>query len=241
MTGSIVRNDLAAEPTPTVIDKITTDSAGNVIGSVTVASKRSFTIEGKTHTSHGDVTTRVDGILNFSNTQKFDITADGKVYKQHLVQFTQGGIATTSSDGKRRVDGQIIDYPFSFNYDQIQNPNGSYTITSTSDQKLYTAVKPYEPDAQAERFVGDFKGYPIPYVYGIGDEVASQDTRQYDASFNSLGHTGHSSQIYVQADTTGACYSRSLASVNSVLTSVTDGATCSQLDSYLQTILNKLK
>lgn len=242
VTGSIVADDLAAEPTPTVINKIATDASGNVTGYVTVASNRSFTIEGKNHTSHGDVTSRVDGILNFSNTQNFDITIDGKVYTQHLVQSTQGGIATTTqADGKQRVDGQIIDYPFSFNYDQFQNPDASYTITSTSDQKLYTAVKPFEPDQKAEKFVGEFDDHRIPYVYGIGDEVASQDTRQYDANFNSLGHSGHSSQVYVQADTTGACYSRSLTSLNSALTSVTDGATCQQLDSYLQSILATMK
>jgi len=144
VTGSIVHNDLAAEPTPTLINKIATDSAGNITGYVTVASNRSFTIEGKNHTSHGDVTSRVDGILNFSNTQTFDITIDGKIYTQHLVQSTQGGIATTTTaNGKRRVDGQIIDYPYTLNYDQLQNPDGTYTITSTADQKLYTAVKPY--------------------------------------------------------------------------------------------------
>ncbi len=240
VTGSIVANDLAAEPTPQIINKIAVDPNGNVTGYVTVLSKRGYTIEGLNHTSHGDVSSRVDAVLNFNNTQHF--TINNSAYKQDLVQSTQGGFSTTTvSNGKRRVDGQLVDYPFSFNYDEIVNADGTITVNNISDQKLYSAVKPFVPSAGDERNVGEVNGVPIPYVFGIGDEVASQDALFYDANGNFTGHAGHSSQTYVKADTYKNCYSRILTSANLALTSVKDGTVCAEVQPLIDTLLNQVK
>jgi len=240
VTGSIVANDLAAEPTPQIINKIATDSSGNVTGYVTVASKRSYSIEGLNHTSHGDVSSRVDGVLNFNNTQHF--TINNSAYKQDLVQSTQGGFSTTTTaNGKSRVDGQLIDYPFSFNYDETVNSDGSITVNNISDQKLQTAIKPFVPNSSDEKNVGELNGVPIPYVYGIGDEVASQDALYYDASGNFTGHAGHSSQTYVQANSYKNCYSRTLTSANLALTSLQDGTGCNEVEPLIDVLLNQVK
>jgi len=241
VTGSIVRNDLAAEPTPGIINKIATDANGFVSGYVAVGSDRAYTIEGLNHTSHGDVSTRVDGVIKFRNTQRFVINATA--YKQHLVQSTTGAIATTSiSNGKKRVDGQTIDYPFSFNYDQVTNSDGSITVNNVSDQKLFTAVKALVPNAHSESNVRIVNGVPIPEVNAIRDEVASQDALQYDASGNYTGHSGHSSQTYVWADSYGNCWSRTLSATDAILTGwIDDGAQCKTVQPLIDTVLQRFK
>ena len=139
------------------------------------------------------------------------------------------------------MDGQLIDYPFSFNYDETVNSDGSITVNNISDQKLQTAIKPFVPNSSDEKNVGELNGVPIPYVYGIGDEVASQDALYYDASGNFTGHAGHSSQTYVQANSYKNCYSRTLTSANLALTSLQDGTGCNEVEPLIDVLLNQVK
>jgi hypothetical protein len=222
VTGEIVSNTLAASPTPSILNKIATDSSGNVTGYVTVASERKYSIEGRTHTSHGEVTTRVDGLIDFKNTQNF--TINSTAYKQDLVQSTEGAITTTTTaNGRTHINGQAISYPFTFNYDELVASDGSISVNNISNQKYETVVSPYKPSAED---TDGHHGFPFPYVVSTSDEVASQDVLNYDAGGNYVGHSGHSSENFTQIDTEGDCYSRTIQSSGLVVTSYKDGAAC---------------
>lgn len=217
VTGGIIHNTLAAAPTPVITEKLTTAANGDITGSVEVASTRNYSIAGKVHTSHGEVTTEVDGKLKFANTQTFVI--DSTEYKQSLVQSTEGIISTTTTgNGIPAVDIKQISYPFTFLYDQIENSDGTFTIVNKSDQKFDQAVAGENPDHGF--------GWPIPFVAQTSNEVISSNNLYYDASGNYTGNSGSSSQNYVETNSDGYCYSGSLTSKNLALTSYSYGQAC---------------
>jgi hypothetical protein len=218
VTGEIVSDTLAAEPTPVVVNKINTDASGNVTGSVTVMSNRKYTIVGNVRTSHGLTSTTVAGNLTFGNTQQFII--NNSEYKQDLNQSTSGSIATTTveASGAKTTTTQVLSYPFTFDYDEIVNADGTITVHNASNQKY---------------IVGDESslatGPGAPFLDATLDEVVSQDDLHYDANGNYVGHTGATTQNYVTGDSSGYCYSRALTSKNLLLTSDTSGTVCKQL------------
>jgi hypothetical protein len=218
VTGEVLSNTLAAAPVPSVTENLATDASGNITGSVAVTSARKYSILGKIHTSHGEAFVQVDGRLNFANTQNFVI--DATEYKQSLVQSTEGAITTTTkADGKISIDEKKLSYPFTFVYDQVQNADGTFTVASQSDQKyLVTRI-----DSDPRHGFGD---WGIPFVEQTSNEVISSDDLFYDASGNRTGHAGNSSQNYLMLDSTGNCYSGSLASTNSALTAFSFDSAC---------------
>jgi hypothetical protein len=217
VSGSVLSNTLVGPPTPKITENLTTDASGNVNGSVTVASNRKYTITGKLHTSHGDVTTKVQANINFNNTQAFVI--DATEYRQDLTESTEGQIATTTTGGGHpTTDVRILSYPFTFLYDQVQNTDGTFTITNKSDQK-------YLVNRDGLKAGGPF-GFEIPYIGATANEVQSTNYLYYDASGNYTGNSGNSSQNYVTVDSTGYCYSAALASKNLALTSANYNQLC---------------
>ena len=216
VTGRVVRNTLAAAPTPVVTEKLATDSSGDITGSVEVASTRNYSIVGAILTSHGEVTTEVEGKLSFANTQSFVL--DATEYKQSLVQSTEGVIATTTTgNGIPTKDIKQISYPFTFLYDEIVNADGSITVVNNSDQKFDEALA---GDGQSGL------GRPTLFGHQISNEVISSNDLYYDASGNYTGNSGSSSQNYVEINSDGYCYSGSLTSKNLALTSYAYDAAC---------------
>ena len=225
-TGSIIRDSLSAEPAEAVDNKIVTDPSGDVSGSVTVSSERNYEIVGKLKTSHGEVTTAINGLIKFSNKQTFII--DETEYKQYLQQLTEGGVSVqTTENGVTKIGGQALYYPFTFDYDEVVNNDGTITVHNISDQTNIAANTPYGPGTGISE--SDPFGHGIPFVEGGYNEVGSYDDLFYDASGNFTGHKGYSTQDYVQANTAGGCYSESLQSVTSVLTGFENGKVCSEL------------
>jgi hypothetical protein len=217
ITGEVLSNTLASAPTPKVSEKLTTDSSGNITGSVAVTSSRNYAIKGKIHTSHGDVSTEVAGKLSFANTQTFIL--DATEYKQSLVQSTDGTVTVTTSENGRSIkDEKVLAYPFTFLYDEIVNADGSIAVVNKSDQKLELVKAGADPHRGF--------GWPIPFVEQTSNEVLSADTLNYDASGNYTGHTGSSSQNYVTVDSDGYCYSGSLTAKNLALTSAAYDKVC---------------
>jgi hypothetical protein len=210
VTGSVLTNTLVGTPTPKITEKLNTDPSGNITGYVTVASTRNYTISGKLHTSHGDVTTKVQANIGFNNTQNFII--DATEYKQDLTESTEGRITTTTTGGaKPSVDVKILSYPITFLYDEVENADGTLTITNKSDQKYLVNV-----DGLKARGRFDL---PIPFIGATANEVQSTNYLYYDANGNYTGNSGNSSQNYVTVDSTGYCYSGALTSKNLALTS----------------------
>jgi hypothetical protein len=213
VTGGILSNDLAAEPTPKVTEDVAIDASGDATGSVTVASSRKFAISGYVNTSHGRVDTTVKQTMDFNNTQNFTINAT--TYIQDLAQTTNVVSSTTTREGPLVLtDEKTFSYPFTFYYGQTTNSDGSISVANISDQKYLTN------DAKS------FEGFKF-YLDKTSNEVASHDTLNYTSAGVYTGHTGaSSSQNYFTNNSLGYCYSRSLASANSALTSYKDGDGC---------------
>lgn len=219
-SGRLLSDTLVGTPTPKITEKLTTDASGDVTGSVNVTAPRKYAISGALHTSHGLVTTKVEGDLVFSNTQSFVINATE--YKQDLKQANQGAVTTTTTvGGKSTTDVQILAYPFTFLYDELVNPDGTITVTNKSDQKYLDNLDTVKP--------GGPYGFTVPYLAATGNEVQSTNYLYYDANGNYTGNAGTSTQNYITVDSTGYCYSAALASKNGALTSAQYGQLCSQL------------
>jgi hypothetical protein len=98
ITGGILSNNLAAEPTPSVKESITTGTDGSAKGTVTVGSTRQFTISGYVNTSRGRVVTTVNQSMNFLSAQTFNV--NGLTDIQDLTQSTIVNARTTSARGR---------------------------------------------------------------------------------------------------------------------------------------------
>jgi hypothetical protein len=213
VTGGLLSNDLAAQPSPTVTENLTTATNGNTIGTVDVTSARQFTISGYVNTSHGRVVTTVNQSLRFLSAQTFNV--NGLTDIQDLTQSTTVNARTTTREGPFVFEEvKTFSYPFTFNYNQALNADGSLSIPVAADQKLLiTDMK-------------SFEGFEYSWDK-VSEEVKSQDTLNYDSSINFIGHTGSSSQAsYSTHNSDGYCFSRMLTSANNALISFTDGQGC---------------
>jgi Peptide N-acetyl-beta-D-glucosaminyl asparaginase amidase A len=214
VAGSVVRNELTAEPAPKVTTNVTVGSNGDANGSVVVASERQYEITGYVRTSHGIVETTVKQALSFRNSQNFTINAS--TYSQDLSQsstvsaktITRGEFSVTENDRE-------LSYPLTVHFAQTTNSDGSLSVNSIAKQK-YLAED-----------VRRLDGFAFS-VDENSNAVASEDTRSFDNAGVPTGHTGASSQDYFTNESRGRCYSRKLTSVSSVLTAFHDGGRCSR-------------
>ena len=205
VTGGILSNTLAAAPTPVVTENLTTDASGDVTGTVAVTSARSYAIKGYVKTSHGRIETTVSANLNFSNSQNFTITATNFI--QLITQSTTVDEKTTTSDGWfAQSTEKHFSYPFTLNYSQIGNADGSFNVTTTSDQQ-------------------DLLN--IGKAWNVQSEVKSADTLEFNAAGAVTGHTAQAASAnYTEKKGDGYCFSRDITAASGLLTSVTDGAEC---------------
>jgi hypothetical protein len=212
VTGGVVRNDLTASPQPQVVENVTVAANGNASGPVRVTSTRKYSITGYVNTSRGRVETTVSQEIAFSNTQTFTINAT--TYIQSLEQTTTVDAKTTTRDGFRtREEGHVFSYPLSLKFSQTINTDGSIAALTNVDQQFL--------ENEVSRR-GEIEISPV----NTSNHVTSQDTLSFTAQGVVTGHVGSSSQEYVTRDSQGDCHSRSLTSVNSVLTAYQDDAAC---------------
>jgi hypothetical protein len=215
VTGGILSDNLAAEPVPTVTQNLTKAANGNTTGTVTVTSARQFSISGYVETSHGRVDTTVEQSLSFENSQTFNV--GGLTDVQDLTQSTTVHSKTTTRDGLLVFeDIKTFSYPFTYSYNQVENADGSVTIPNISDQKLLITDKK------------TLEGLEY-FSENTSEEVATQDTENYNSSLNFTGHSDTSSKAsYSTHNSLGYCYSRTLTSANNLLTGVKDGQGCNE-------------
>jgi len=212
VSGSLLSDNLSAQPLPEVVENVIVDSAGNASGPVTITSTRNYSISGYVDTSHGRVETTVSQRIRFSNTQSF--TVNSTTYVQDLEQSTTIDSQTTTRRGALVTEERkTLSYPLEVKYNQITNADGSFSAQTVVDQK------------DLENEVNRVAGLEALSVR-TSNHVSSQDTLSFSASGVRTGHTGNSSQVYVTRDSRGFCYSRALTSVDSVLTAYKDGAAC---------------
>jgi len=214
VVGSVVRNELAAWPSPKVTKNVTIGSNADANGSVIVASERQYEITGYVKTSHGIVETTVRQSLSFENSQNFTINAT--TYIQDLAQsttvnsktITRGIFSVTEDDRK-------LSYPLTIHFGQTTNSDGSLSVNTIAKQS-YLAED-----------VRRFDGFTLS-AEETSNNVSSADTLSFNSAGARTGNTGSSSQDYFTKDSRGRCYSRTLTSVNSVLTGSKDGGRCSR-------------
>jgi len=217
VTGGVLSNSLAAAPTPTVVENISVDPTGTLYtGSILVTAQRAFAIRGYVDTSHGRVETTVRQNVDFSSYQTFHVVPSAGVPDiQDAQQLTTVDAQTTTREGaEEKTTQRQFRYPLGIAYSFVQNPDGSYSqVTSVTQQ-----------DQESESLSIDGRRV-------LGSErrnsVKSTDTLHYDANFNFLGNAGaRTSQAYLERNTRGDCYQRTLVALAQKLVSVDGASDC---------------
>jgi hypothetical protein len=159
------------------------------------------------------VDTTVQQNIQFSNRQDFVVT--NSVFDQKVAQTTGISSVTTTKghDGPHQIV-QNMEWPFNLDFNFTVNPDGSGS-QATTIQQAYNSRE-------------DIKGGEgAPFFSVVSNSVSPSDTLLFDASFNITGSQGQANtQKFFSADSTGACFSRTIAAAGGVLTAVTDGVGC---------------
>src|SRR5215472_5854816 len=217
VTGAVTQNTIGSGPNPNVVENLTTDSSGNITGTVTVTSARQFTVEGSVRTSRGRENTKVKKDINFSNSQNFNTTSTAFV--QNITQRTN-----ISSETETRQDGdddssasssrQRFEWPLDLGFSFIVNPDGSGSQTTTINQQFV--------NVQAGRGNDGEDTFSV-----VSNTVTPSDTLLFDANFNITGSTGQqNTQTFFSKDSAGGCFSRTITAAAGLLTGITDGKGC---------------
>ena len=173
VSGGLLSNTLSAAPTPQVTENITAAPGPTYTGSVSVTSNRDFEISGYVNTSHGRVETTVQQRVHFLTTQEFDVNASTDI--QNAQQMTTVDSETTTRGGfDTGTVGKHFSYPLNINYSFVMNPDGTYTQTTTTDQRDLVSES-----QQVDRFRA--------YKSQLQDEVHATDVLTLDSGFNTLG------------------------------------------------------
>ncbi len=212
ITGGITADTLTI-PNPSIVENLKTTKSGSIIGTVSTKSTHNFEISGYANTSHGLVTTTVKQDIDFSNLQYFKDT--NTQFEQNINQGTTIHSVVTVQNPAGHLETTVNhDWPLVLDINYVVAPDGSATETTTSNQF-------FEADEAARH-----NGIATTFSEGR-NRVITTDTLNFDSSGNFTGNSGmSSSQKYFGADSTGYCYSRSIAAASNVLTSITDGVGC---------------
>jgi hypothetical protein len=208
VTGAVTQNTIGT-PQPSVVENLATAADGTITGTVTTTSARHFVVAGYVNTSHGRVDTKVLEDVQFSNKQDFIVAA--AQYVQKINQSTTVSSATVTKQGRAVTQsGARFSYPLNLTIEQDSNADGSFSLTTTSDQKF---------DSQSARV-----GPGQPSFSLVSNEVNSKDTLLFNAAGAVTGYQDRSSsQTYSSLSSASGCYQRTITSASGVLTSVTDG------------------
>jgi hypothetical protein len=199
VTGAVTSNTLST-PSPVIDENVT--AAG---GTISTRSSRDFVIAGYVQTSHGKVDTNIAQKIDFSNQQKFTISASQ--YAQDLIQTTTLSSTTTTRDGFLVVQTQKeLSYPLTVNYSSLTNADSSGTQTTTITQKYQSSERT------------TLNGFPLFYSWVL-NQVAPSDTLVFDSTGTVTAKQGQkNSQQYLSGDTRGNFYSRFISAANGAIT-----------------------
>jgi hypothetical protein len=205
VTGAVTKNTIGSGPTPSVNENVTTDASGNISGTVTVNSLRSFKVAGYVNTSHGKVDTEVRQKVNFANSQSFVINET--TYTQNVTQNTQVDSTVTTRDMETsRITHEAFRYPLTLDY----------TLTFNADNTINQA------GLASQEFDHDVASPSLSS--SLRNRVKSVDTLFLTSSFQITGNTGQkSSQSYSAVDSRGDTYNCTLKAKNNALTSASQG------------------
>jgi peptide N-acetyl-beta-D-glucosaminyl asparaginase amidase A len=205
VTGAVTKNTIGSGPTPSVNENVTTDASGNISGTVTVNSLRSFKVAGYVNTSHGKVDTEVRQKVNFANSQSFVINKT--TYTQNVTQNTQVDSTVTTRDMETsRITHEAFRYPLTLDYTLTFNADNTINQAGLASQE-------FDHDVASPSFSSSLR-----------NRVKSVDTLFLTSSFQITGNTGQkSSQSYSAVDSRGDTYNCTLKAKNNALTSASQG------------------
>jgi hypothetical protein len=215
LTGGLTEDTLTG-PNPSVTNTVVLDPNGLGSGVVTVTNTDNYVIAGFVNTSHGRVTTKVEGQLNFSSVA--NITSSATAYIQDNVNTSTTHMKTTTSEGPFFTTKETeFSYPITLSYNQQVQSNGNITVQTNIDQKF------------ARNEEDTIEGFPV-FESTTTNEVTPTDTALFVLTANGyeLGqNSGQSSkQGYSYKDTFGGCYKKTLTAENNLLTAVEKGCGC---------------
>ncbi len=217
-SGGLLEDTLSSVPLPRVTENLATDSTGATTGTVTVDSDRRFRVVGYVNTSHGRVETTVEEVVDFDSRQTFNV---GTNDIQNAVQMSTVDAKTIRQLGPLvEVSEKKTSFPLTLDYSYLVNTDGTSAQVVTSNQKF------------EEQEARSLNGFPL-YKAETKEAVKSSDTLTFSAAgaLTAVGPTASSAE-YVEKNTLGVCYSRSLESANRVLTKVTTGSACGRWDPH---------
>lgn len=210
LRGTVTRNTLASA-TPVVSNSIVTNN-GESTGAINTTVVHDYAISGYVVTSHGPVTTTIEQKGRFSNDQTFDVT--DLIDDQAIVQRTNTlTTVTTRQAGHSTVAAHASSYPLDLHYRYVEAADGSATQTTAVRQALDSGR------------VSLADGLPVA-ASAMRETVAPNDVLSFTAAGAVSGHTGSSTADYLSGDTHNGCISNRETATNSVLSSVSDTATC---------------
>ncbi|HEX4383741.1 MAG TPA: peptide-N4-asparagine amidase [Myxococcales bacterium] len=202
VTGAITTNTIGT-PSPVLKTNLATDAAGTTTGNVTISSNRHFLLAGFVKTSHGTVRTEVEQSIAFSNSQSFVAPTSAAInFEQDITQRTEISSVTRTLGDDNTETRVSQSWPLDLTI--TVPPDGTFqsTIHQTFDR---TDLALREGEVRSGSFVTS--------------SVAPKD------NFPS-GQGQANSQHYFSADSTGACFSRTITAAGGFLTSIVNGADC---------------
>ena len=211
-TGALVADTLAA-PAPTLTNNLT--GTTTITGTLVTASTRNYKIAGTLATSHGQVTTTLNGAALFTNTQSFDITPS--TYIQNVVQDAETGtVTTTTSPAGTTVATTHFSYPLAVDVDETG------TDTDTIDQTTKVAQG---------LLIGSASTAATVPVKLLAEGIVSEDTVPFIIDPGTGGvsvgaNSGAASAAFYGATGAAGCVGRLLASSANVLTYEQQASNC---------------
>ena len=202
VTGAVTNNTLGA-PNPVVTENL--QGTSTVTGTIGVVSDRTFNIAGYVNTSHGKVTTSIDGHQDFSSTQTIDFdTVNFTVLDQQTsVENKVSTVTTVMNHGGTVVTHN--DYSFPIRVDFIYPVSSAlFGFTVTTAQKYQDDVRVYHD--------GDLHRFSSITDSGHATDVAP----------------ARSEQEYTLYNSSGRYYDCKISSKNNTLTQVSAGCTTSK-------------
>jgi hypothetical protein len=217
LSGAVTQIDVPPLA-PNVTANLVSGSGGSISGSVTVSSALRTRLAGYLELPEGLRRTSVEQDVQFANQQTYTINTS--VYDQQIALTsavrTVTEVSGAGSEVRRRVS--TWRFPLTVNYDQVQQANGDYAITTSVRQHFSTRTGPAW-DSAAGR--------------ALSDRVRAIDTLEFDSGFNFLGHAGMSgSQRYEferRGDGVSECYLRTIVNSANAVSAVLDGEHCDLL------------
>jgi peptide N-acetyl-beta-D-glucosaminyl asparaginase amidase A len=211
VTGEVTLNTIRP-PNPNVVENLTTAADGSINGSVTVTSSRIFNVEGFVNTSHGRVESGVQQNIQFSSVQNFNIT--NTAFVQNITQRTTISSETHTSGPGGVNTQQRFEWPLDLSFTFSINPDGTGAQTTTVRQQFQSVALNHRDGGQDSFSV-------------VSNTVTPSDTLLFDANFNITGTQGQqSTQDFFSNDSSRGCFNRKITASAGLLTSITDGALC---------------